>query len=149
MSLRFRVEVNKKGARVAVLRIVGRKGGREITQQLGSFSKRKSPELLKPMLDDEEQYELENFLSTLSFSKEHFHKEVHELDRFIIKIAPEFKKALVQLWSEAKKCNLEFIPESEMLNQILNRAKDIEQSINEIRKQPINILTELGFDIKK
>lgn len=147
MALRFRIEITKGNPRVAVLRIVDQTGKQEQLELIGSFGQRNSPDLLRDKLKEDELYEFENFLAALDFSKSFFHTEADELDRFIVKVAPQFRKGLFQLWKEAKKYDLEFIPDKEMLYGLFNKAKEIERKINQLSGKKNNILEKLGIDI--
>lgn len=147
MALRFRVEMTKRTPRISVLRVIASEAGQEKLEPIGSFGQRKPPDLLRDKLTKDELYEFENFLSTLDFSKQFFNCEAHELDRFIIKVAPQFQKALYELWEAAKKYDLEFIPEKEMLYGVLNKAKEIEQKINKLSGKKNNILEGLCINI--
>lgn len=147
MSLRFRVELTKGTPRISVLRVISSEKGQEKLEPLGSFGQRKSPDLMRDKLNQEELYEFDNFLSALEFSNEFFKSEADELDRFIIKVAPSFQKALFELWKEASKYDLEFIPEKEMLYGVLNKAKEIEQKINKLSGKQVDVLESLGINI--
>lgn len=146
MPLRFRVEVTRSTPRICVLRVKKINKGQEELETIGSFGQRKSSDLLLDKLTEDEKYELENVLSALEFSKKYFSKEADELDRFIIKVAPEFKEASYQLWKIAKKHDLEFIPEKEMLYGLLNAAKEIEKKIGKLTDKNVTILQKLGIN---
>lgn len=146
MSLLFRIEATKqRGARIAVIREYIDNGETKKTQ-IGSITKKNYPALLLDKLTEEEQYELENFLSTLNFSKTYFGNEVEELDRFIIKVSPKFKTALYELWRQAKTHGMDFVPEEEMLYALLDKAKLIERTLNKISTTEINILKKYNIN---
>jgi hypothetical protein len=149
MALRFRVEMTKSTPRIAVLRIRFDGTGKEIkpSEHLGSFGLRHSPESIRNKLNDDEQYELDNFLGAIEFSKKFYDTEVHELDRFIIKVAPDFQADLFDLSKLARQYDLEFIPEKEMLYGVLNKAKEIEKKLNKLSGKTVNILEKHGINI--
>jgi len=147
MKLKFRIEMRKiKQARIVVLRIL-HKDGKVIEKALGSFSDKRSYEPIVKQLTTEELYEFENFVSVMNFSKFNFNCPVDELDRLIIKIAPEFKKALFKIWKKAKAHDIDFIPESQMLSFLLNKAKTVEQQLAIFTQGEFKALGSLGVDI--
>jgi len=135
-----------KQARIVVLRIL-HKDGKVIEKALGSFSDKRSYEPIVKQLTTEELYEFENFVSVMNFSKVNFNCPVDELDRFIIKIAPEFKKALFKLWKKAKEHDIDFIPEDQMLSFLLNKAKTVEQQLAVLTQGEFKALASLGIDV--
>lgn len=142
MPLRFRVELTKNKPRIAVLRVQKQEKGQETLELVGAFGQRKSPEALKAKLTEDELYEFENALSHLEFAENVCDTEAHELNRMMIKVAPRFQAALFQLWQEAKRLDMEFIPEKEMLYGVLQKAKAMEQKVNQLSKQSLNLFGE-------
>ena len=147
MALRFRVEMTKTKPRISVLRIIKNEKGNEDLEPLGSFGLRKSPDLLRGKLTEDEQYELDNYLSALEFSSQYYQAEAHELGRFIIKAPVEFQEDLLKLAKLAKRHKIEFIPEKEMLLAVLNRARKVEAELCKITNKKINILAKRGINI--
>ena len=147
MLLRFRIEILKiKQPRIVVLRL-SYKGDKVIEKALGSFNSKRSYDHIVKQLTTEELYEFENFIKGLDFSKLNFNCNADKLDRFIIKVAPEFKEAIFKLWKKAKEFNIAFIPEYEMLLSVFNRAKIIEQQLAVLTDGEFKSLSELGIDI--
>jgi hypothetical protein len=147
MKLVFRVETRKiKQPRIVVLRAL-EKDGKIIHKALGSFSSKRSYEKVLNQLTTEEFYEFENFVKTLEFSKTNYNCDADKLDRFIIKVAPEFKKALYKIWEKAKEYNINFIPEYEMLLAVFYKAKVIEQQLALFSNGEFKALRALGTDI--
>lgn len=145
--LRFRIETRKiKSPRIVVLRIQDQNGNL-VNQALGSFSKRRSWDRIVKQLTPEEHYEFENFVKVLDFSAHYFNCEADVLDRFIIKVAPAFKQALLQLWQTAKSYDIAFVPEYEMLLALLNKAKAVEQQLALFTGGKFQALALHGVDI--
>ena len=147
MLLKFRIETRKiKQPRIVVLRLSTKKG-KPIEKSLGSFSAKRGYDHILKQLTPEELYEFENFVKTIEFAKSTFHCNADKLDRFIIKTAPEFKKALQTLWEKAKDYGIEFVPEQEMLLAAFNRAKIIEQQLAVLTDSECKVFEPLDIDI--
>jgi len=147
MLLKFRIETLRiKQPRIVVLRL-SYKDDKVIEKALGSFSSKRPYDHIVKQLTTEELYEFENFVKALDFSKLNFNCNADKLDRFIIKVAPEFKKAIFKLWEKAKEFNITFIPEHEMLLSVFNRAKVVEQQLALLTNDEFKPLNELGVDI--
>ncbi len=147
MKLRFRIETRKiKQPRIVVLRVL-EKDGKPYEKQVGSFNYKRDPEPIKKLLSPDELYEFENFLSTLKFAKDLFEKNADELDRFIIKTAPDFINALIKIFEASQNYGIEFIPEKEMLYAALNQAKTIEQQLNFLTDGQFKALSNSDIDI--
>lgn len=149
MALRFRIEHTKTKPRVAVLRINRDEQGIEKLEPVGSFGQRHNADDIRPLLSEDELYEFDNFVSTIEFGEKYFEAEADTLDRFIVKVPPAFKEVLFKLWKMASRFDIEFIPEKEMLYHLLNKAKEIEKTINAITNKRIQLLENFAIDIDK
>ena len=154
MSLQFVVRINRKApARIGVLRV--RTDDRKITgyDNLGTLKQLDTASLIafskEKKLDDQEQYQLENYAANLTFNQTEFHANPEQLQREFIYFAPEYEEALRKLWKMAKKHNIPFCPLEIQHNALLHKAKAIERKLNEILKKPVNILAKLDVDIRR
>lgn len=145
MGLIFRVEKTYSQPRVTV--ISEQEGQRP--KIIGSFGKKNPPEALLDKMTEEEQYEYLNYINGLAFAKQMFNVEADELERIFIKVAPQFNKAIFELWKLAKKYDLPFSPVKEMLYAVLNKGKDIEDKVNKISGKKTNILEKYGINISE
>lgn len=151
MRLYFRIEENRKRdkPRVEVVRMTKDAEGKKKAQIVGSFGRRSLPEDLFDKLTDDERYQLENFVAALDFSKKFFGTAANELDEIFIKVDKNFQDALKTLWKLAKKYNVEFVPQKEMLYALFNRAKKVEQEINKLSGKKNKVLEKLGITIEE
>ena len=148
MSLIFRSQPTKGLARVTVLREVKENGKRQLPLSLGSFNAKRSPDHIAPHLTEHELYELENYTATARLAHESFNCQFDQLDREIVRMAPDFKEALFKIWQSAKKYDIDFVPDQEMLFAVLNRAKLIEQQLKLLTGGEFSALSNLKIDIQ-
>lgn len=149
MSLIFRIERAKKLPRITVLRKKKQDIKPAIPELIGSFNEQKSFNHITEQLSEPELYEFYNFLSAMSFAKDQFQCQVDDLDRIILKVAPQMKDALYKIWREAQKYGIDFLPNDEMLLAILNRAKVVEQQLKKLTSGQFSALSKLGIDLNE
>lgn len=147
MALVFRPERTlHSGVRIGVSR-ASTVNGKTKANHIGFISSRKGHELLYDKLTEKERYELDNFISTLTFSKTHFKSDADELGRITLKVPLNFIQALFDLWVLAKEHDLDFIPHREMLYAVLRKAKVIELKLQQLLGKKINILEGLEVEL--
>lgn len=158
MALQFMIRGNKKKeARVVVLRIVMKEG--KLGKAIGGFDtlgtlKAFDAEYLKQFaqeksLSDDEIYELENYVSYLLFNKKEFNSTFTTIKREFVFFDNLYYENLYKLWKLAKVNNIPFCPAEVMQSALLNKAKAVERKLNQLLKEPVNILESMGVSLKK
>jgi|GEM_PF-4870266 len=119
------------------------------TQQwVGKFAEGQPvPATCKDKLDEEGQFELEWYLDCVDFNRKNFNVSSADIEKVRLLLAPRFFNALMVLSIEAKRRNIDFSPMETMLNALLEKAKAVEQEIEQADGKPINILESLGVYI--
>ena len=152
MAIHFLVRTNRKKApRINVLRYIKDQRGKKSHESLGTLPEdlAMAMEIFNPILDEFEQYQLENYVKNIQFNIANFHVFADETERELIYLAPTFHDALFKLWKLAKENNLGFNPHEVMLTAILNKTKSVERHLKEKLDQPINALEKMGVDLHR
>jgi hypothetical protein len=103
----------------------------------------------KNKLDDQERYQLENYVANLIFNKNEFKAVPEDLKREFMHFSSRYEKALLVLWKQAKAHNIAFCPAEIQHNALLHKAKSVERKLNELLKKPVNVLEGIGVDIRR
>lgn len=149
MTVTLDIKPNKhKSPRVAVIKTTK---GNPKKKNLGALPHELEEAIatFKPLLDAEEQYQLENYWHNLNFNKTQLNTEADHIERELFYFALPFHQALIQLWQLAKEQDIDFNPRKVMLTAILNKAKAVERELNEKLGEKVNILEALGIDIHR
>lgn len=149
MTVTLDIKPNKhKSPRVAVIKTTK---GNPKKKNLGALPHELEEAIstFKPLLDTEEQYQLENYWHNLHFNKSQLNTEADHIERELFYFALPFHQALIQLWQLAKEQGIDFNPRKVMLTAILNKAKAVERELNEKLGKKVNVLEALGIDIHR
>lgn len=140
----------RNGIRVDVLRKYRHIDDAEKTKfsykQIGSFllSEGYQSELLE-LLQPEEVMQLQNWLAETRFA-EQFNTEADELAKFVVRMPQQVNDALMRLYIEAKRVDIEFIPSQVMLDSLLHKAKLVQHKLDKINGFNSGILECIGID---
>ena len=141
MALVFRIDRTKKSPRVTVYRNQ-REGKKTVLEHLGSFGKGRPFDHSKANLTDLELYKLQNYEAAMNFGEEVFDCPVDSLSRALFKMPPQLEEALYKIWLEAKKHNIEFLPDKEMLQAVLERAQNVEKELKDLTDGQFSVLNK-------
>ena len=115
-------------------------------KQIGSFKLTPEftyPDELNEVMAPDEVLQLKNWLADARFAAQ-FNEEADSLAKFAIRMPQKLYDAYVALAEEAKREEMDFIPNQIMLETLLHKAKLVEQKMNKLRKKPIKILESVG-----
>jgi hypothetical protein len=154
MALQFIIRINRKApARIGVLKTVIGEGKIIEKENLGTLKILDEKTLEKfgeeHRLNDQERYQLENYVANLTFNKNEFKTEPEDLKREFMNFSPDYEKALLTLWKQAKEYNIAFCPAEIQHNALLHKAKAVERKLNELTGSSIAILEGIGVDIRR
>jgi len=113
-------------------------------KQLGSFplSEGYSSEAVE-LLQPDEIVQLQNWLAEAHFG-EQFNTEADALGKYTIRIPEPLYEAFIRLYLEAKRLDIDFIPNKIMLDSLLRTAKLVQHKIDKINGFNSGILENAG-----
>ena len=115
-------------------------------KQIGSFKLTPDfiyPEPLNEALEPDEVLQLKNWLADAKFAAQ-FNEDADTLAKFTIRMPQKLYDMYIELAEEAKRDEMDFVPNQIMLEILLHKAKLVEQKINKQRKKPISVLERVG-----
>ncbi|CAN5425402.1 hypothetical protein BH10PSE19_BH10PSE19_04630 [soil metagenome] len=118
-------------------------------KQVGSFplAQGYSSELLE-ILQPDEILQLKNWLAETALG-EQFNTGADELVKFTVRMPQTVYDALMHLYIEAKRVNIEFIPNQVMLDSLLHKAKLVQHKLDKINGFNSGILEKIGINTEQ